>query len=231
MGRSQDKRDFFDALLRVRRIQRELPTSEDVEELRQLLEDRVGDTVSQRFAASVLDVSHTAVARWVRSGDIPAVPTAGGRMEVPVVALTTLAERVASERARGRRHVLEPAVLEARERADRLDPAELIADVPADADPHRRAGRRALAYHRALARLLTEAEVDAARHTLRTWERHGRIDDHYARRWSALLSRPLDDIRAVIAMDTAEARDLRQNSPMAGLLSEPERRKILAAVR
>ena len=35
----------------------------------------------------------------------------------------------------------------------------------------------------------------------------------------------------VLSADNPEARDLRQNSPFAGMLSEPERRKILATVK
>jgi hypothetical protein len=41
---------------------------------------------------------------------------------------------------------------------------------------------------------------------------------------------PMAEIRKVIAADDERGRDLRQNSPLAGLLSEPERRKILETV-
>ena len=40
----------------------------------------------------------------------------------------------------------------------------------------------------------------------------------------------MTEIRKVIAADDARGRDLRQNSPLAGLLNEPERRKILEMV-
>ena len=41
---------------------------------------------------------------------------------------------------------------------------------------------------------------------------------------------PMGEIRKAIAADDERGRDLRQNSPLAGLLSEPERRKILEKV-
>lgn len=53
----------------------------------------------------------------------------------------------------------------------------------------------------------------------------------YAERWESILSRPVRQIAQAITADTPEARDLRQNSPSAGLLSEAERRKILQEVR
>ena len=49
--------------------------------------------------------------------------------------------------------------------------------------------------------------------------------------WSRRAPWPSEDqIRKVISADDELGRDLRQNSPLAGLLSEPERRKILEAV-
>jgi hypothetical protein len=45
------------------------------------------------------------------------------------------------------------------------------------------------------------------------------------------LRRPLAEIREAIAADDQRGRDLRQNSPFAGALSEPERRRILAEIR
>jgi hypothetical protein len=38
------------------------------------------------------------------------------------------------------------------------------------------------------------------------------------------------EIRKVISTDDPRGHDLRQNSPLAGLISEPERRKILESV-
>ena len=46
-----------------------------------------------------------------------------------------------------------------------------------------------------------------------------------------MLRRPLPEIKRVLTDDGQWARDLRQNSPFAGALSEPERRKILEEIR
>lgn len=62
------------------------------------------------------------------------------------------------------------------------------------------------------------------------WESDGRLDARYASEWRALLARPLADIRERIGDDTESARDLRQNSPLAGMLSEPERQRILEQI-
>jgi hypothetical protein len=120
---------------------------------------------------------------------------------------------------------------EARNRAERLSAGGLLGDDAGTKDPHRRAELRGLAYHRALARRLRRPMIDQARHVLWTWRDQGKIDPSYADQWEALLDRPLPDIRRVIGEDTQIARDLRQNSPFAGMLSEPERRKILKELR
>jgi hypothetical protein len=127
---------------------------------------------------------------------------------------------------------MEPAMLEARERAATLDPKKLLA--PADnasSDPHDRAERRNRAYHAALARRLRRETVRKALHQLWRWSEEGKIDPRYAAEWEALLRRPLPEIKRVLVEDSQWARDLRQNSPFAGALSEPERRKILEEIR
>lgn len=72
--------------------------------------------------------------------------------------------------------------------------------------------------------------VDEARHVLFRWRKQGRIDERYSDRWEQLLERPLPEIRRALVEETQEADDLRQNSPFAGVLSEPERRRIVREV-
>jgi hypothetical protein len=72
--------------------------------------------------------------------------------------------------------------------------------------------------------------VDEARHVLFCWRAEGRIPDHYADRWAETLERPIREIRQTLVDTSPEAADLRQTSPFAGLLSEPERRRILDEV-
>ncbi|MGH2913796.1 MAG: hypothetical protein ACRDMX_02290 [Solirubrobacteraceae bacterium] len=95
---------------------------------------------------------------------------------------------------------------------------------------HERARARSLAYHRAVARRLRKPMVEEARHVLFRWRAQGRIDERYAERWEQLLSKPLAEIRLALVDDSQEYDDLRQNSPFAGLLSEPERRRIVREV-
>lgn len=68
--------------------------------------------------------------------------------------------------------------------------------------------------------------VDEAQRKLRRWQEDGRIDSRYAQLWEGVFALPMSEIRKAIVADDARGRDLRQNSPLAGLLSEPERRKI-----
>ncbi len=72
--------------------------------------------------------------------------------------------------------------------------------------------------------------VQEARHVLFRWRTQQRIDPRYAERWEQLLDRPIPEIRRALVDETQEAHDLRQNSPFAGLLSEPERTRILREV-
>jgi excisionase family DNA binding protein len=49
--------------------------------------------------------------------------------------------------------------------------------------------------------------------------------------WAALLDGPLDTLLDVLVSPSARAAELRQNSPFAGVLTERERAKALAAFR
>ena len=228
---SERRLALLGGLARLRRVARQLPGSRDVVAIRALLMRELGETVSRRSAAELLGVSHTALRRWIERGDLPVVYTAEGRMQVPVDALLDLHERVSDERASGRRarHLLEPSMTEGRTRAERLDPAGLLDD-EGGTQGHDRARRRALAYHRAVARRLRRPMVDQARHLLWTWRDLGRIDERWADAWEQVLDRPVKEIARMISEDTPHAADLRQTSPFAAMLSEPERRKIVSEI-
>jgi excisionase family DNA binding protein len=47
--------------------------------------------------------------------------------------------------------------------------------------------------------------------------------------WAELLDGPVEDVLAVLTSPVPRARELRQNSPFAGVLSEEERQRVLAA--
>jgi hypothetical protein len=223
------KQSLFEQILRLRRAGHALPGNEDIAAVRVALEQELGETVSQRLAARLLGVSHSGLDRWIRSGDLPVVYAPNGRMQVPVAALLDLYELVQRNRAKGHgRYVIAPAVRSQRRDAQRLEigePAGRGAD-----DRHDRALARGLAYHRAVAQRLRRPMVDEARHVLYRWKQQGRIDPRYAERWEQVLSRPIREIRDALTDESPAGDDLRQNSPFAGLLSEPERRRILEKV-
>lgn len=227
MATRERKPQLFRALVGLRRAGRRHPDDPDLAAARVLLEEDLGATVSRRLAAEVLGLSHTGLRRWIDRGDIPVIYSESGRVEVPVAALLDLYEEVNVQRAAGRGHVLEPAMLTAKKRAERL-PAELLFDIDAREEGHRQPQLRGLAYHRALARRLTARMVSDARQALASWELEGRIDPLYANLWRELLSMPVSEIRRELGADTERMADLRQNSPFAGMLSERERRAVLA---
>jgi hypothetical protein len=224
------KLELFRALVGLRRVGHRHPDDPDLAAARVLLEDELGPTVSRRLAAELLGLSHTGLRRWIERGDIPVVYAESGRDEVPVSTLLDLHEQVEAERDAGRGHVLEPAMLTAKKRAERL-PAALLSDVDLDEDAHRQAQLRGLAYHRALSKRLTARMVSDARQVLAGWELEGRIDPVYASAWRELLSRPVAEVRRQLGADTPRMADLRQNSPFAGMLTERERRAVLATAR
>lgn len=227
---SQERKKIFHNIARLRRAERQTRSS-DIASVREDLEAQLGGTVSRSLAASLLGVSHTALNNWIAAGDVPVVVSERGRKEVPVPMLLDIYERVAHERESGRRrlHTLEPVMTEARHRAERMRPQRTIAGQQ-DVDGHRSAELRGLAYHRALAPRLRRPTVDEARRKLMRWERDGKIDPRHARAWEEVFGLPMAEIRKIIAADDQRGHELRQNSPLAGLLSEPERRKIFERV-
>jgi hypothetical protein len=72
--------------------------------------------------------------------------------------------------------------------------------------------------------------ADACEH-LEHLAAEGHIHRRYAARWRETLALPIDRIARAITAPTQDARDLRQNSPFAGVLNEQERRRIIEAVR
>lgn len=185
---------------------------------------QLGGTVSRASAARLLGVSHTALNNWVASGDVPVVFSKQGRKEVPIPPLLDLEEQVGKQRSSGRRtlHTLEPMMVDARRRAERMRPTRT-----SSSDPHRTPELRSLAYHRTLAPRLRRPMIEEAQRRLRRWEREGKVDRRHVQAWEEVFALPMADIRKAITADTEQGRDLRQNSPLSGLLSEPERRRAL----
>ena len=64
------KQELFENIVRLRRVGRELPGNADVSAVRRALESELGETVSRRLASRILGVSHTALDRWIKAGDL-----------------------------------------------------------------------------------------------------------------------------------------------------------------
>ena len=226
MGVVERKQRLFNGIVRLRRAERRGAPDKDIVAVRAMLEEDLGETMSRRLAARVLEVDHKSLERWIRSGDLPIVHTPSGRTEVPVAHVLELFDAVERTRSSGQRtrHYLEPSLIEGRARAERLNAEELVGDGATSG--HARAERRSLAYHRALAKRLRRPMIDDAISLLWKWRDQGTIDARYADEWEQVLSKPVSEVRRIISEDTPRGRDLRQNSPFAGMLSEAERRRI-----
>jgi hypothetical protein len=230
MGVVDRKQELFEHIVRLRRVSREVPGNKDISAVRVGLERELGETVSRRMAARVLGVSHTALGRWIKSGDLPVVLSAAGRVEIPVPALMDLRESVDADRVNGpRRYALAPTMNRHRAAAERMHVDDLKGFERDNG--HGRASARSLAYHRVVAGRLRRPMVDEARHVLSRWRGQGRIDPRYADQWNEILCRPLSEIRRTLVEESSEADDLRQNSPFAGMLTEAERRRIISEVQ
>ena len=229
--RPKEREKTLRNIVLLRRAEKEASNS-DVARVREDLESQLGGTVPRSLSASLLGVSHTALNNWIAAGDIPVVISERGRKEVPIPTLLELQERVEEERKSGRRklHTLEPIMTETRRRAERMRPRVGGSSARHRSDPHRTPELRSLAYHRVLAPRLRRPMIDEAQRKLRRWQEDGRVDSRHAQAWEEVFAMPMGEIRKAIAADDERGRDLRQNSPLAGLLSEPERRKILEKV-
>jgi hypothetical protein len=230
MGIRERKR-ILENIARLRRAEKKVPSG-DIAMVREDLESQLSGTVSRNLSASLLGVSHTALNNWIAAGDVPVVISERGRKEIPIPVLLELQDRVAEERRSGRRklHTLEPVMIEARRCAERMRPGATIARSRGRTDTHRAPELRSLAYHRVLAPRLRRPMIDEAQRKLQRWQEDGRIDPRHAQAWEEVFAMPMDEIRKAITADDERGRDLRQNSPLAGLLSEPERRKILEKI-
>jgi hypothetical protein len=203
--------------------------SEVIGDVRDDLERLVGATVSRATAARVLGISQTALDRHIGGGSVSAVETPGGRYEVPTGELVSIAVELSHHASD--RHPVAAVLHERRKRAAKLTAARLLPEISGTQRGHRAAELRALAIHRAVALQLDHRVVRDAKRRLRRWEERGQIDPRWAERWATILDQPLADIRETITADDAAAADLRQSSPFAGTLSEPERRRVVEIVR
>lgn len=223
---------LVDSIVRLRRAERLPGAASDVAPVRRRLEFQLGPTLSRSRASRILGVSQTALDRWVDAGQIPVVITPTGRREVPCQAVVELKESIDRLKSRGTtRRPLAAALVQRREAAGRTRFAGGVRDGGSLQAGHETAARRSLAYHQAIAERLDGRVVADARERLERLLAEGHLHRHYAARWRETLDLPLDRIAEAITADTQDARDLRQNSPFAGVLNEQERRRIIETVR
>lgn len=217
---------------RLRRAERTSSAREDIAAVRANLERMAGPTVTRAVAARLLDVSQTALDHWVAAGDVPILVTPTGRHELPLRWLVELIEAVRERRLANPddRHPLGSVLRARRSEAQRLHTSSLLGCADHGDGGHRRAELRSLAYHRAVAQHLDERVVRDAQDRLARWQSQARIDPRYAQAWQAILANPPAHIAGMIGEDAPQMRDLRQNSPFAGALSEPARLRALAVV-
>lgn len=195
----------------------------------EFLERLAGRTVSRAEAARLLGISQTALNRWIERGEIPSVLTPQGRREVPVPDLIELLDDVERARSSSAKRPVTAAIRERnRQSARTVDVDRLLA--PPRRRSHRTAELQGLAYHRLVAERLDETVLEQARRRLARWRDEGRIDPRWADEWEQLLGLPLPRIARAISADTPHARNLRQASPLAGLLTEQERLRLVDAV-
>jgi hypothetical protein len=234
MASVAESEKLVDGIVRLRRAERIPAATADVAPVRRELEARLGPTLSRSRTAQVLGVSQTALDRWVVADQIPIVLTPTGRREVPRQFVVELREAIGELRGKSsRRHPLAAALAARREAAARTvgGIVELGPERAAPPEGHQTSERRGLALHEVIAERMDEGMIEEARQRIDQLNGDGHLRSRYAERWRELLSRPTPEIVAALLADDQEGRDLRQNSPFAGVLNEQERRRIIAAVR
>jgi hypothetical protein len=234
MANVAESKKLVDGIVRLRRAERIPEAAGDIAPVRRDLESRLGPTLSRSRAALILGVSQTALDRWVETRQVPIVLTPGGRREVPRQFVIELREAIDALLKAGQQRYLLAKALEQRQQAASGvgDEAGLGAEGKRRSPSgHGTAERRSLAFHALVAERLDRGMVEEARERVERLASEGHLQPRYAERWRALLARPLADIAEAIVAGTEEARDLRQNSPFAGVLNEQERRRIIETTR
>jgi DNA-binding transcriptional MerR regulator len=223
---------LVDGIVRLRRAERVEKVAPDVAPVRRDLESRLGATLSRSRAARILGVSQTALDRWVAAGQIPVVLTPHGRREVPSRFVVELREAIDALLKKGvHRHVLAAALAERRDAAKELGGERIASGRRGSVRGHGTAERRSCVYHSVVADRLSERMLEDARENVERLVAGGHIREGYAERWRSLLARPVAEVASAISANSQDARDLRQNSPFAGVLNEQERRRIIETTR
>lgn len=218
-------------ILKLRQQERSVDETlrNELASVREFLQGIVGPTVSRTTAARLLGITRPALERWVKKGAVSSVLTPKGRREIPLTHLIDLLEEVDRARAKGAGRPLSAVMREREKRStETVDLERLLPR--ARPRTHRTPELHGLAYHRLIAERLNDPIVEDAKRRLRRWRESGRIHPHWAEEWERILNMPVPRIAKAISADTRRARELRQTSPFAGLLTEQERRRLARGV-
>ena len=96
---------------------------------------------------------------------------------------------------------------------------------------------KSLWWHRAILGLLMldpDMVIEQARRNIATWlpeHREDGMSARYLHIWQEVLNSGIDAVVAVLTGTDERSRELRQNSPFAGMLTEDERRQALRSFR
>ena len=203
-------------------------TRAELSSARQVLEDLVGPSVKPADAARFLGVTQPAVHRWLEKGEISTVRTPEGRREIPLSEFINLLDEVERARKEG---ALRPLARVLRERGRQsVESVDIDRLLPRRRRGHRAAELHSLAYHRLIGERLDDELIRNADRRLRRWIRDDRIDPRWAAEWERILALPPAKVAKAIAADSPKARQLRQSSPFAGVLTPQERRRLGSAV-
>lgn len=217
-------------IVRLRRVERTVDAvaRREVAHVRRNLEMLVGPMVGRARAARLLGVTQTALDRWIARGDVGTVLAANGSRGLALGELVDLIERVNDRRLTDRRP-LSAAVHERRKHAaSTIDITHLLPELTDDSPRgHRLAELRSLALHRLVGERLDESRLEDAQARVSAWRERGNVHPAYVAAWEQILTLPIAELAARIGADTEEMRTLRQSSPFAGALTEPERRFVL----
>lgn len=223
-----------DDVIRLRQAERLPGAAGHVRPVRRRLESRLAPTLSRSLAARILGVSQPALDRWVKAGRIPIVVTPSGRREVPCRFVIELREAIDELSRRGAaRRPLAAALAARHAAAERLEIPDLGGKRRESPGPYRHetAERRARALHALIAERLDAAMLEEVREEVERLAAAGQLRERHAKPWRDLLARSPSEVAAALVADDLEGRDLRQNSPFAGVLNEQERRRVIERVR
>src|SRR3954471_4166749 len=98
---------------------------------------------------------------------------------------------------------------------------------------HRTAELRSIEIHRLVAERLNDALLAGAHKRVEGWlaDDAGTVPRVYASAWLELLLGPRVELQDALVEDSQRMRDLRQNTPFAGVLADEERLAIIRRVR